>query len=111
MDEDGGREAESVTLRHYTSASGLAGIEQEMFIRAGDQNKVFAVRARGNPLSPRDAERALGIRRGRGKAYDDFFVSPSEFTIIHNPLTGATEYVIKGDVDLRERHPAFHANR
>lgn len=102
---------ERVALRHYTSISNLECIEREMLLRAGDGNRVFAVRARGNPMSARDAERALGIRRGRGNAYIDFLASPSELTIIDNPLTGATEHTLRGDVDLSGRNPTFHVNR
>lgn len=107
----GGEENIRIALRHYTSTSGLASINQEITIRAGDRNRVFTVRARGNPLSQRDAERALGIKRGRGNTYVDFFASPSEFTIELNPLTGVTEYTIEDDVNLTEWEPSFHANR
>ena len=40
-----------IRLRHYTSNKGLAGIKESMKIFAGDQNAVFAVRAKGKPLS------------------------------------------------------------
>lgn len=100
-----------VVLRHYTSISSLESIEAEMLIRASDQHTVFAVRAKGNAMSPRDAERSLGIKRGRGNAYVDFFVTLDEVTIETNALTQTIEYKIKGDVDLTARQPSFHYNR
>ncbi len=97
----------TVRLRHFTSISGLNGIRTDNVIKAGDRGRVFAVRARGRSGSPRDVERALGIRRGRGNAFIEFDASPSEFVIKQNPDTGATEYIIQGDVGLTERGPEF----
>ena len=37
-----------IRLHHYTSNKGLQGIEESMTIKAGDQNAVFAVKAKEN---------------------------------------------------------------
>ena len=41
----------------------------------------------------------------------EFDASPTEFNVIKSPVTGATERVFKGDVDLTNRNPAFKKNR
>ncbi len=56
-------------------------------------------------------EEALGIGRGRGNHYAEFDAKTSEFSVVKNPTTGATERVFKGDVDLSGRNPTFHKNR
>ncbi|MEM8940481.1 MAG: HYD1 signature containing ADP-ribosyltransferase family protein [Bacteroidota bacterium] len=61
-------------------------------------------------MSPRDAEQSLGIKRGRGSHYVEYDVNPNEVEILKNPLTGANEYNIKGNVDLTERNPVFKRN-
>ena len=43
-----------VRLRHFTNSKGLKGIQQNGVIKASDQNKVFAVRAKGKAPAPRD---------------------------------------------------------
>ena len=94
-----------VRVRHFTNSSGLRGIQQSGVIRAGDKGRVFAVPARGKPGSPRDVERTLGLRPGRGRNYVEFNASPDEFEIVTNPGTGAREFRFRGDVDLTERNP------
>ncbi|QTA87033.1 HYD1 signature containing ADP-ribosyltransferase family protein [Desulfonema magnum] len=101
----------TVRVRHFTNRKGMECIKEAGIIRAGDQNRVFTVRARGKPGSPRDVERQLGIRRGRGNYYVEFDASADEFEIVKNLLTGSTETVFKGDVVLRERNPEFRSNR
>ncbi len=86
----------TVRVRHFTNKKGMECIRETGIVRAGDQNRVFTVRARGKPGSPRDVERELGIRRGRGNCHVEFDASADEFEIIKNPLTGSTEMVFKG---------------
>jgi len=94
-------------LRHYTNRKGINGIERDGTIIAKDQNSVFTVRAKGKPGSPRDIEESLGILRGRGREYIEFDASIDEISIIVNKKTGATEYVLKGNVSLKGRKPVF----
>jgi len=100
-------ETHIVRLRHFTNSKGLKGIQQNGVIKASDQNKVFAVRAKGKAPAPRDVEKALGIKKGRGRNHVDFDAKPDEFAIVENPLTKATESVFDGDVNLTERNPTF----
>ena len=51
-----------IRLRHFTSRSGLKGIQDEQVIHAYDQNRVFPVRARGRPGSAADIVRNLGLK-------------------------------------------------
>jgi RHS repeat-associated protein len=87
-------------VRHYTNRSGSEGIERDRVIRACDQGSVFCERARGNPLSPRDAETRYGLRRGRGRDYVETEVPTSWIIRRKNPLTRADELVIRWDVPL-----------
>ena len=93
-------------VRHFTNAKGLEGIEKDSLIKASDQNSVFTVKAKGKPGSPRDIEKALGIKPGGGRNYVEFDASPGEFETVRNPLTGATERVFKGSVDLSGPNPS-----
>lgn len=61
-------------------------------------------------MSPRDAEKKLGIKEGKGNAYVEFDARPSEFEVI-NRGNGVREYVFKGHVDLKSRNATFHSNR
>jgi RHS repeat-associated protein len=98
-------------VRHFTNSKGVRGIESDGVIKASDQNSVFAVKARGKADSPRDVEKSLGIKRGRGNNYVEFDASPNEFNVVKNPQTGATERVFKGDVNLKDRNATFNRNR
>ncbi len=98
-------------VRHFTNSKGLKGIDTDGIIRAGDQNSVFTIKAKGKPGSTRDIEESLGIKRGRGSNYVEFDASPNEFEIVENPLTGTTERKFKGDIDLTGRNATFHRNR
>jgi RHS repeat-associated protein len=102
---------ETERLRHFTNSRGISGIEQDNTIKASDQNKVFTEKAAGKPAGPRDAEEKLGISRGRGNNFVEFDAKKSEFNVVNNPKTGATERVFQGDVDLTGRNPTFHENR
>lgn len=107
----GSSEGGTVRVRHFTNSKGVKGIESEGVIRASDQNKVFTVKAKGKPGSPRDVEETLGIKRGRGNNYVESDANPEEFQTINNPRTGATETVFESDVDLSGRNATFHKNR
>lgn len=101
----------SERVRHFTNSKGADGIKDSNTIKASDQNSVFTEKAKGKPGSPRDVEEKLGIKRGRGNNMVEFDADPSEFSVIKNPTTGATERVFKGDVDLTGRNPTFKKNR
>jgi hypothetical protein len=36
---------------------------------------------------------------------------PSEFKIVKNPLTGASEYIFRGNIDLARRNATFTVNK
>jgi hypothetical protein len=92
-------------LRHYTRISSKERILTEERIVARDQHKVFVERADRPPLSRRQAETRYLLKRGKGNAYVEFDALPEEVHEQMNPLTGATELFLLGDVDLSGRNP------
>ena len=106
-----GADVATVRVRHFTNVSNLSKIQEGNILLAGDHGSVFAVSARSRPSSPRDVEKALGISRGRGNAFVDFDAILGEFEIRVNTLTGAREFVFRGDIDLTHRQPHFSRNR
>jgi type VI secretion system protein VasG len=88
-----------VSLRHYTSRSGLQVIKSEMVIRKGDQGAVFATRAKGKPLSPADAADKFKIKQSHATSHIDFDIDSSRVEFRTNDL-GVKEYKIKGDIEL-----------
>ena len=106
-----GADVATVRVRYFTSVGNLSKIQEGNILLAGDHGCVFAVSARGQPPSPRDVEKALGISRGRGNACVDFEAVPGEFEIRVNALTGAREFVFQGDIDLTHRQAHFSRNR
>lgn len=94
---------ETIELRHYTSNKGLEGIQSNMKIKAYDKNTVFAEKAKGKPLSAADAADKYGIKKSSARNYVQFEVESNKVNVIKNAQTGATEYVIKGDVELNEK--------
>ena len=67
-----------IRLRHYTSNKGLQGIKKSMTIKAGDQNAVFAVKAKGKPLSMADAAKKYKISTpNHTRNYVDFDIDDS----------------------------------
>lgn len=99
-DEIAGAAEETVRMRHYTNSAGKRGITETGLIRASDQNLVFMVRAKGKPMSPRDAEATLGISKGRGRHVLDFDVPASKVTSRYNSTMGITEWVHQGDMQI-----------
>jgi hypothetical protein len=106
-----GADVATVRVRHFTSVGNLSKIQESNILLAGDYGCVFAVSARGQPPSLRDVEKTLGILRGKGNAFVDFDAIPGEFEIRVNALTGAREFVFRGDVDLTHRQAHFVRNR
>src|SRR5437899_1288067 len=100
-------EAERVTirLRHYTRTSSKERILTEGRIVARDQHKVFVERADRPPLSARQVEAKYLLKRGKGNAYVEFDALHDEVYEQTNPLTGAAEFFLRGDVDLLTRNP------
>src|SRR4029453_5308102 len=94
-----GADVATVWVRHFTSVGNLSKIQEGNILLAGDHGCVFAVNDRGQPPSPRDVEKALGISRGRGNAFVDFDAIPGEFEIRVNALTGAREFVFRDDIE------------
>ena len=105
-----GSDVKRIRVRHYTNQGSLKKIQESETVLASDQDRVFSVRAKGKPMSPRDAEKKLGIKEGKGNAYVEFDARPSEFEVI-NRGNGVREYVFKGHVDLKSRNATFHSNR
>ena len=95
-------------IRHYTNKQGIEGIKRDGEIKARDQNKVFAERADGKPLSPRDAEAKYQIGRGRGNHMVETDVSPDRVTPVFNKRTREVELQIDGNVKLS--NPSFYRN-
>ena len=96
-----------IRLRHYTSNKGLQGIEESMTIKAGDQNAVFAVKAKGKPLSMADAAKKYKISNpNHTRNYIDFDIDDSRIEFRKNDL-GVEEYKIKGDVELDPKTTKF----
>ena len=89
-----------IRMRHYTSESSAASILSQGIINAGDQGKVFMTRAKGKPLSPSDAERTLGIGRGRGRAVIEFDVPRSAVSERFNPTMNIYEWVADGNLAI-----------
>ncbi len=56
-------------------------------------------------------EARLGIKAGRGNNYVEFDAFPYEYEIVTNRVTGAREFIFKGDVDISNRNPKFKRNR
>lgn len=88
-----------------TRTSSKERILVERRIVARDQHKVFIERAVRQPLSPRQAETKYLLKRGKGNAYVEFDALPEELHEQTNPLTGAIELFLQGDIDLSMRNP------
>ncbi|MBS4827184.1 MAG: RHS repeat protein, partial [Bacteroides sp.] len=95
-----------IRLRHYTSRKGFEGIQKEMMIKAGDQNAVFATKAKGKPLSMSDAAEKFKIKENHARDYIDFNIDDSRVNFRKNDL-GIEEYKIKGDVKLDPKTTKF----
>ncbi len=96
-----------IRLRHYTSNTGLEGIKASNIIKAGDQNAVFAVRAKGKPLSMADAADKFKLtKKNHARNYIDFDIDDSQVKFGKNNL-GVEEYKIKGDVKLEPKTTKF----
>ena len=87
-------------IRHYTNKQGIDGIEGSGVIHASDQNRVFAESARRRALSARNAEDKYGLKRGRGRNFVETDVASDRVKRRANPLTGADELTVEGDVVL-----------
>lgn len=78
-----------------------------MKILSGDQNVVFAVKAKGKPLSIADAKKKLKIKQDHARNYIDFDIDSTRFKFRENDL-GVEEYKIKGDVELNSKTTKFN---
>jgi len=101
----GEAERTPIRLRHYTRTSSKERILAEGRIIARDQHKIFVERADRPSLSRRQAEMKYLLKRGKGNAYIEFGASTEEVYEQTNPLTGAVELFLWGDVDLSGRNP------
>ncbi|WP_280138433.1 RHS repeat-associated core domain-containing protein, partial [Pseudovibrio denitrificans] len=96
-----------IRVRHYTSVSSLKKIRSDNALIASDQNRVFLTKAKGKPLSPKDAENTLGIGKGKGNEIVEFDAYLDEIEVVKNPLTKTREITVKGNIDLNGRKPKF----
>lgn len=97
-------------LVHIEFATIQTKLELQAFKRDEKfKGSVFTVKAKGRMTkgSSIDIEKRLGIKEGRGKHFVEFDASPSEVTVVTNPITGATEHIFSGDVLLDNRNPIF----
>ncbi|WP_312468272.1 RHS repeat-associated core domain-containing protein, partial [Pseudescherichia sp.] len=95
-----------IRLRHYTSNLGFSGIKQTMIIKAGDQNAVFATKAKGKPLSMADAADKFKIKQSHARNYIEFNIDDNLVEFRKNNL-GVEEYKIKGSVKLDKKTTTF----
>ena len=95
-----------IRLRHYTSNQGFSGIKQTMIIKAGDQNAVFATKAKGKPLSMADAADKFKIKQSHARNYIKFNIDDNLVEFRKNNL-GVEEYKIKGSVKLEKNTTTF----
>ncbi|CAA0149419.1 RHS repeat-associated core domain-containing protein [Tenacibaculum maritimum] len=98
---------DTIKLRHYTSNKGLAGMKEDMVIKAYDQNTVFAEKAKGKPLSAADVSKKYGISKSSARNYVEFDVDADRVSVKKNPYTKAVEYKVKGDVQLDKKTTKF----
>ncbi|QES49826.1 hypothetical protein DEJ50_20380 [Streptomyces venezuelae] len=91
---------EMVRMRHYTNSKGKNGIVSSQQIIASDQNKVFLVPAKGKPMSPTDAEKTLGIGRGRGRHVVEFDIPAHLVTKEYNSTMNIYEWTVKGTAKI-----------
>ena len=100
-----------IRVRHYTRVSAKAKILRELRLVPKDQHRVFVEKADREALSPRKAESTYLLKRGKGNAYVEFEVQTVELKSQTNRLTGETEWFLRGEVDLSNRHPEGFDNR
>lgn len=98
---------ETVTLRHYTSNKGLDGIKKDLEIKAYDQNRVFAEKARGKPLSAADVSEKYLIDKSSARNYVEFQVPANKVKNVTNSRTGNIEQVIEGSIKLNKATTKF----
>jgi RHS repeat-associated protein len=96
-----------VNLRHYTSNKGIEGIQKDLEIKAFDQNKIFAEKANGKPLSSAQASEKYGINKKDARNYIEFQVPASSVEKVNNATTGSIEQTIRGNVKLNPETTKF----
>lgn len=77
-----------------------------MVIRGGDQNAVFATKAKGESLSMADAADKFKVKQDHARNYIDFDFDIDRVEFRKNNL-GVEEYKIKGDVELSKKTTSF----
>ncbi|ROL63146.1 hypothetical protein BK634_30360 [Pseudomonas chlororaphis] len=77
-----------------------------MVIRGGDQNAVFATKAKGESLSMADAADKFKVKQNHARNYIDFDIDSDRVEFRKNNL-GVEEYKIKGDVELNKKTTSF----
>ncbi len=97
-------------VRHYTRKSAKDKILRDGRLEAKDQNKVFVEHANANPYGPQEAVDRYKLKPGKGNAYVEFDADDDELEQQTNPLTGRTEYLLRGDVKLAEHDPEAFEN-
>lgn len=71
---------------------------------------MFVEHADGDPLGPQEVMDRYKLKPGKGNAYVEFDAHDDELEQQPNPLTGRSEYFLRGDVKLAERDPEGFAN-
>ncbi|TGY45671.1 hypothetical protein E5343_12610, partial [Rodentibacter caecimuris] len=100
-----------IRMRHFTNSRGITGIQATNMIIPRDQNKVFAVPAKGKPMSAVDFEKDFGLKPGRASRYVDFDTCPGEFIPRKNSRNSKViEYTHDGPINLQDRNPTYHQN-
>ena len=60
-------------IRHFTSKANLQLIKESLKLKPMDRYRVFGVEAKKfKPSAPRDIEKCLGIKKGRGYGWVEF---------------------------------------
>ncbi|MFL1480849.1 hypothetical protein, partial [Pseudomonas grimontii] len=83
------------------------GIKNSMLIKAGDQNSVFATKAKGKPLSMADAAKKFKIKPHHARNHIDFDIDSGRVEFRKNNL-GVEEFKIKGDIELDKKTTSFN---
>jgi hypothetical protein len=104
--------------RHYTNRRGLKGIQETGVIRASERQWesgcVFCEQISGRhrrPMSPQRAEEYYLLHPGRGRDYVEFDTAPGELIRVQNPVSGRSEWIIRGNVNLARRNPKYVKRR
>jgi hypothetical protein len=92
-------------VRHYTSRSGLKGIEASGSIKASDNNRVYLEPAKKKPLGEAAVRDKYQIHANKGRDYVETDAPEELVEWIKNPRYHTYELTVKGDLKLN--NPTF----